>query len=57
MLTRKIGETIVIDGGIKVTVMDVQGNQIRLGIVAPEEVKVYREEIIERIKAENKNAA
>ena len=57
ILTRMVGETIVIDGGIKVTVMDVQGNQIRLGIDAPKEVKVYREEIIERIKAENKNAA
>ena len=52
LLTRKIGGSIIIDGGIKITVVDIQGNQIRIGIDAPKEVKVYREEIVERMKAE-----
>ena len=47
-----IGETIIIDGGIKIIVMDIQGEQVRLGIDAPEEVKVYREEIYKRMQAE-----
>ena len=52
LLTRKIGESIIIDGGIKITVADIQGNQIRIGIDAPKEVKVYREEIFEKMQAE-----
>ena len=52
LLTRKIGESIIIDGDIKITIADIQGNQIRIGIDAPKEVKVYREEIVERMKAE-----
>ena len=57
ILTRKIGETIILDGGIKITVSDIQGNHVKIGIDAPKEVKVYREEIVERMKAEDKNAA
>jgi len=53
ILTRTIGETSIIDGGIKVTVIDIQGNHIKLAIDAPKEVKVYREEIYERIQSEN----
>ena len=56
ILTRKIGETIILDGGIKITVSDIQGNHVKIGIDAPKEVKVYREEIIQRMKAENINA-
>ena len=52
LLKRIIGETIIIDGGIKITVMDIQNGQVRLGIDAPEEVKVYREEIVKRMQAE-----
>ena len=52
LLKRIIGETIIIDGGIKIIVMDIQNGQVRLGIDAPEEVKVYREEIYERMQAE-----
>ena len=52
LLTRIIGETITIDGGIKIIVMDIQNGQVRFGIDAPKEVKVYREEIVERMKAE-----
>lgn len=50
VLTRKIGETINLDGGIKVTVTDIIGHQVKIGIDAPAEVKVYREELLERIK-------
>ena len=49
ILTRKIGETIILDGGIKITVSDIQGNHVKIGIDAPKEVKVYREEIYERL--------
>ena len=42
LLTRTIGETIIIDGDVKITVSDIQGNHIKLAIDAPEEVKVYR---------------
>lgn len=56
ILTRKIGETIILDGGIAITVYDIQGKYVKVGIVAPEEVKVYREELFNRIKEENINA-
>ena len=53
ILTRRIGETIVIDDEIKVTVLGVKGNQVRLGVVAPKEIVVDREEIAQRKLAEN----
>ncbi len=49
ILTRRIGETIVIDDNVQVTVLAVKGNQVRLGIQAPEDVAVHREEIYERL--------
>lgn len=48
VLTRRIGETIVIDGTIRVTVVSVQGDKVRLGIAAPAAVPVHREEVQER---------
>jgi carbon storage regulator len=48
VLTRNIGETIVIDGNIRVTVVAVKGNKVRLGIEAPELVRVDRQEVHER---------
>ncbi len=45
VLTRRLGETIVIDGNIRVTVLDVRGERVRLGIEAPANVPVYREEV------------
>jgi carbon storage regulator len=45
VLTRRIGETIVIDGDIRVTVVSVQGDKVRLGFVAPEYVRIDRQEI------------
>ena len=49
LLKREIDETIIIDGNVKITVMEIQNGQVRFGIDAPEEVKVYREEIYERL--------
>lgn len=56
-LTRKIGERIVIGDNIIVTVVDVKGDSIRLGIDAPKAVKIYRGEIYDEIVAENQKAA
>lgn len=54
ILTRRVGETVMIgnDGEITVTVLGVKGNQVRIGVKAPKNVAVHREEIYERIKAE-----
>ena len=52
ILTRKVSETLMIDDNITVTVLGVKGNQVRVGINAPKEVSVHREEIYMRIQAE-----
>jgi carbon storage regulator len=52
ILTRRIGETLNIGDDVQVTVLGVKGNQVRLGINAPKDVPVHREEIYERIKQE-----
>ena len=52
ILTRRVGETVVIGDDVTVTVLGVKGNQVRLGVNAPREVTVHREEIFERIKRE-----
>lgn len=56
-LTRKIGERIVIGDNIVVTVVDIKGDNIRIAIEAPREIKIYRGEIYDAIAAENKQAA
>ena len=57
VLTRRIGESIKINDDVKVTVLEVKGKNIRLGIEAPKTTKVYREEVFLKIKQENKTAA
>lgn len=52
ILTRRVGESIMIGGNIVVTLLGVNGNQARVGITAPKEIPVHREEIAERIRKE-----
>lgn len=54
ILTRKTNETIRIGDHISVTILDTRGSQVRLGIDAPKDVPVHREEIYQRIREENK---
>ena len=56
ILTRKLGESITIGEEIKITVLECQGKQVKLGIIAPRHVKVHREEIFEKIQEENKKS-
>ncbi len=52
ILTRRVGETLVVGDDVTVTVLGVKGNQVRIGVKAPRDVAVHREEIYERIKNE-----
>ena len=56
VLTRKVGEGIIIGDDIKVTVIELKGGGIRLGIEAPPEMKIHRQEVYDRIIQENKEA-
>jgi carbon storage regulator len=55
ILTRRVGETVIIGNDVDVTVLGVKGNQVRLGVKAPREVTVHREEIYQRICREQQN--
>jgi carbon storage regulator len=50
ILTRKVGQIIIIDDEVKVEVLGTKGNQVRIGIHAPKEISVHREEVYERIQ-------
>ncbi len=57
VLTRKLGESIAIDDHIKIMVVQIKGKQVRLGIKAPKETKIHREEVYESIQKSNEEAA
>ena len=57
VLTRKIGEGIVIGDDIKITIVEMKGGSIRIGIDAPLNKKIYRQEVFDRIAEENRDAA
>ena len=57
ILTRRVGETLMIGDDVTVTVLGVKGNQVRIGVNAPKEVAVHREEIYDRIKREQEAGA
>ena len=57
ILTRKVGESIMVGDHIRVVVVDVKGRQVRVGVDAPEDTKIYREEIFEKIQEENTRAS
>ena len=53
ILTRRVGESVMIGDSIAVTVLGVKGNQVRIGVTAPKDVSVHRQEIYERIQQEH----
>ena len=55
VLTRRVNETIVINGNIRVTIRGINGHQVKVGVAAPREISVHRSEIQERIDAEQGN--
>ncbi|GAB4366795.1 MAG: carbon storage regulator CsrA [Calditrichia bacterium] len=57
VLTRRLGESINIGDNIKITVVDIDGKQVKVGIEAPRDISIFREEVFERIKQENIRAS
>jgi carbon storage regulator len=53
ILTRRVGESVMIGDEVSITVLGVKGNQVRVGVTAPKEVSVHRQEIYERIRKEH----
>ncbi|GBU28451.1 carbon storage regulator [Treponema sp. R8-4-B8] len=57
ILSRKVDEKVVIGDDIKISIIEIRGDQVRIGIDAPKKVKVFRQEVYDAIKAENKAAS
>lgn len=55
-LTRKVNEAIIIDGCIEIKILEVTGDKVKLGIAAPKEVSIYREEIYKQVEKSNQEA-
>jgi carbon storage regulator len=56
ILSRKVGETVVIDGQIRVKVIRVEGDVVKIGIEAPDEISIHRQEVYDEIQSSNKEA-
>ena len=56
-LTRKKGESLMINNDIEITVLEIRGDQIKIGVSAPKEVPIYRKEVYTQIQQENKKSA
>lgn len=57
VLARKVGQSIVINDNVEILIIEVRGDQVRLGIEAPRSIPVHRKELLERIQAENAESA
>ncbi len=57
ILTRRIGETLIIGDDVQITILGIKGHQVRVGINAPKEIGVHREEIYQRIQQEKRKAS
>ncbi|MDR2733850.1 MAG: carbon storage regulator CsrA [Spirochaetota bacterium] len=57
VLSRKINQSIIIGDGIELCIVDIKGDQVKIGIDAPKNVSIYRKEVLEEIKAQNLKAA
>jgi len=57
ILSRKVDEKVIIGDDIKISIVEIRGDQVRIGIDAPKKVKVFRQEVYDAIKAENKAAS
>ena len=57
VLSRRVDESLLIDKVIKITVLDIKGGQVRLGITAPESIKIHREEVFNRIEKDSSDEA
>lgn len=55
ILTRRLGESVILNDNTKITILSIKGNQVRLGAIAPKEVPIHREEVYERIKFEKES--
>ena len=56
-LTRKKGEALVINNNVEVTILEIRGDQVKIGVEAPKNVKVFRQEVFNAIQTENREAA
>ncbi|WP_455720672.1 carbon storage regulator CsrA [Agathobacter sp.] len=56
-LTRKKGESLIINNNIEITILEIRGDQIKIGVNAPKEVPIYRKEVYDQIQQENKKSA